>query len=124
MTTRLGRITISVAELSSALDLYEGVLGLTRKYANDELAMLTTEDPAVEVLLHRREPSRGDFAVAPTFAVDDVDGTTAAAVVAGAEVVDEPSDQPWGERQAVLRDQDGHILCVVSPIPDEAPEIL
>jgi predicted enzyme related to lactoylglutathione lyase len=124
MTTRLGRITISVAELSSALELYEGVLGLTREYTNDELAMLTTDDPAVEVLLHRREPSRGDFAVAPTFAVDDVDGTTAAAVVVGAEVVDEPSDQPWGERQAVLRDPDGHILCVVSPIPDESPEIL
>ena len=32
----------------------------------------------------------------------------------GGSVVDEPSRQPWGEDQAVVRDPDGHLVCLVS----------
>jgi uncharacterized glyoxalase superfamily protein PhnB len=30
--------------------------------------------------------------------------------------VDAPADQPWGERQAVLTDLDGHVICLVAPL--------
>jgi uncharacterized glyoxalase superfamily protein PhnB len=50
--------------------------------------------------------------VAVGFRVADVDDTTAAAQKAGATVVDAPADQPWGERQAVLTDPDGHVICL------------
>lgn len=113
-----------MTDLDDALDLYGGVLGLTIRYRDGDLAMLTTDEPAIDVLLHRREVEPAQFGVAPTFAVDDVDGTAAAAVVAGATVIDAPEDQGWGERQAVLRDADGNVLCVVSPIPDEPPQLL
>jgi catechol 2,3-dioxygenase-like lactoylglutathione lyase family enzyme len=33
VTTSISRVTVSVAELDRALPLYEGVLGLTRRYA-------------------------------------------------------------------------------------------
>ena len=42
------------------------------------------------------------------------DAVTAAAEKAGATVLDPPADQPWGERQAVLTDPDGHVFCLVS----------
>jgi uncharacterized glyoxalase superfamily protein PhnB len=50
-----------------------------------------------------------------SYVVDDVDAMTAAAEKAGASVVDAPADQPWGERQAVLTDVDGHVFCLVAP---------
>jgi uncharacterized glyoxalase superfamily protein PhnB len=34
----------------------------------------------------------------------------------GAAVIDAPADQPWGERQAVLTDPDGHVVCLVAPV--------
>jgi lactoylglutathione lyase len=42
--------------------------------------------------------------------VDDVDETVGAMRAAGAPVVAEPVDQPWGERVAQVRDPDGHLV--------------
>ena len=113
--TTLSRLTVSVADLDRALPLYEGVLGLERRYAFAGLVMLATAD-GIEVLLHERPPTPGDAAVAASFRVVDVDATTADAVRAGASVIDEPADQAWGERQSVLHDADGHLLCLVAPL--------
>jgi predicted enzyme related to lactoylglutathione lyase len=109
------RITISVADLARGRALYETALGIPLKYERPGMAMLATSD-SVEVQLHERTPTPGDAGVAVSFGVADVDATTAAATRAGAVVVKEPGDQPWGERQSVLRDADGHIFCLVSPI--------
>jgi uncharacterized glyoxalase superfamily protein PhnB len=49
--------------------------------------------------------------------VDDVDGLTARAAELGCMILDQPADQPWGERQSVLTDPDGHVICLVSPLP-------
>ena len=42
--------------------------------------------------------------------VDDVDATLERLRVAGAPVVAEPEDQPWGERVARTRDPDGNLV--------------
>ena len=115
MTAGISRVTISVAALDRALPLYEGVLGLTRRYAFPGLVMLAT-DNGIEVLLHERAPTPGDAGIAPTFRVDDVDQMTENALLVGASVVDAPADQAWGERQSVLHDVDGHLLCLVAPL--------
>jgi ketosteroid isomerase-like protein/uncharacterized glyoxalase superfamily protein PhnB len=117
-STAVARLTISVASLGRALHLYEGVLGLNRLYAFEELIMLTRR-PGVEVLLHQRPPAPGDMGVAISFAVTDVDETTRRAATAGATIVEPPADQPWGERQSVLRDADGHLLCLVAARPQQ-----
>jgi predicted enzyme related to lactoylglutathione lyase len=109
------RITISVADLARGRALYETALGIPVKYELPGMAMLVTSD-GVELQLHERTPTPGDAGVAVSFEVAEVDAATASAVRAGAEVVKEPSDQPWGERQSVLRDVDGHIFCLVRPI--------
>ncbi|HEV7185566.1 MAG: VOC family protein [Actinomycetales bacterium] len=121
MATRIARVTISVNDLVPALALYRDVIGLDELYTIEGLSMLTTDKnapagAATEVLLHQRTPTPGDAGVAASFTVGDVDAATAAAVEAGAAVVDEPADQEWGERQSVLRDVDGNILCLVSPL--------
>jgi catechol 2,3-dioxygenase-like lactoylglutathione lyase family enzyme len=106
----LRRIIVSVADLDRALTLYRDALGFQEKYRADGIVMLG--EP--ELLLHRRTPTPGLAGVAASYLVDDVDAVTAAAEKAGATVLDPPADQPWGERQAVLTDPDGHVFCLVS----------
>lgn len=111
-TASLHRIVVSVSALSSALELYEGVLGLTSERGGDGFAWLRTAD-GLEVMLHERPAVASDAAVAAAFAVPRVDAVTERWVAAGGTVVDAPADQPWGERMAVVRDHDGHIVCLV-----------
>jgi catechol 2,3-dioxygenase-like lactoylglutathione lyase family enzyme len=105
----LRRIIVSVADLDRALAFYRDALGFREKYRADDIVVLG--EP--ELMLHRRTPTPGLHGVAVSLAVDDVDAATAAAEKAGATVVDRPAGQPWGERQAVLTDPDGHVVCLV-----------
>lgn len=115
MTAALARIIVSVSSLEKALPLYERVLDLkrTREYPGVVGLALAR---GIELMLHERPPTAGDFALSPAFRVADVDAATRAAVEAGAVVIDPPADQSWGERQAVLRDVDGHVICLVTPV--------
>ena len=79
------------------------------------LAMLVTSD-GIELQLHERPPTPGDAGVAISFGVDGVEAATVAAVGAGASVIKEPANQPWGERQSVLHDVDGHVFCLAAPL--------
>ena len=116
MTVRgLQRIIVSVADGKRALALYQDALGLTVKQAAGETIMLGIPGSDTELLLHERPPTPGLAGVAISFLVEDVDAATAAAVASGAAVLDAPADQPWGERQSVLVDPDGHVVCLVTP---------
>jgi predicted enzyme related to lactoylglutathione lyase len=46
------------------------------------------------------------------FATDDLHALFDRAVAAGAEVVQEPADQPWGPRDAAFRDPSGNLVRV------------
>ena len=107
----LQRLVVSTRSIPAALDLYGGALGLELARSSGDLAWLTSAD-GVEVMLHEREATPSDAAVAIGFAVEGLDGTVAAWVAAGGAVVDPPERQPWGERMAVLRDADGHLVCL------------
>jgi catechol 2,3-dioxygenase-like lactoylglutathione lyase family enzyme len=111
----VARIIVSVEDLDRSLRLYRDALGLTESYRLDELAMLRVAPAGPEVMLHQRPPTAGLASVAIGYTVDDVDAATLAAVAAGATIVDPPADEPWGERQSVLTDPDGHVICLVSP---------
>ena len=115
MTAALARIVVSVASLEKALPLYEGVLDLrrTREYPGVVGLGLAR---GIELMLHERPPTPGDAGVSPIFRVANVDAVVKAALAAGATLVDAPADQPWGERQAVLHDVDGHVVCLVTPL--------
>ena len=108
----LHRIVLSSSSLADALDLYGGVLGFAVERRSDGFAWLRTAD-GTELMVHERPTEPSDAAVALTFAVTDLDTVVAAWVGAGGVVVDAPAEQPWGERMAVVRDSDGHIVCLV-----------
>ncbi|MGC5024464.1 VOC family protein [Tsukamurella sp. DT100] len=111
MTASISRLVVSVSALDPALAFYAGLLGLRRTAAADELAWLATAD-GVEIMLHERPATPSDTAVALGFAVADLDGVVGAWTARGGAVVDPPEARPWGERMAVVRDPDGHLVCL------------
>lgn len=113
ITTGLRRMIVSVADLDRALRFYRDVLELPTSQAFPGLAVLTVPG-GIDLMLHERPPTPGLAGVAASFIVTDVDAVTKAAAEIGCTVLDEPADQPWGERQSVLTDPDGHVVCLVS----------
>lgn len=105
------RLIVSVAALEPALALYRDVLGLAVRSRQGELVSLATAD-GLEVLLHERPTTPSPAAVAIGFEVDDLDPVVERWRAVGGAVVDPPAEQPWGERMAVVRDADGHVVCI------------
>jgi uncharacterized glyoxalase superfamily protein PhnB len=95
------------------------VLGLPRRPTAPGFAALTLGDGpnAVELLLHERPAHPSLAGVALSVRVDHVDETVAQAEQLGCTVIDRPTDQPWGERLAVLTDPDGHVICLATALP-------
>lgn len=49
------------------------------------------------------------------FHTDDLDATFAQLQSAGAEIVQEPTDQPWGTRDCAVRDPSGNMVRIDQP---------
>ncbi|HEX4033485.1 MAG TPA: VOC family protein [Solirubrobacteraceae bacterium] len=49
------------------------------------------------------------------FHTDDLDATFEKVRAAGAEIVQEPTDQPWGARDCAVRDPSGNLLRIDQP---------
>jgi uncharacterized glyoxalase superfamily protein PhnB len=70
-----------------------------------------------------RSPRRlGAVTVHVDVHVDDVDAHCERARAAGAEIVDEPADQPYGERRYGAVDPEGHRWWFSTPTRAVAPE--
>ena len=67
------------------------------------------------------DAGRRPIGVEVGFEVDDVDAAFAKATDAGAEVLADPVNHPWGQRVAYVRDGDGLIVALGSRMRDEAP---
>jgi predicted enzyme related to lactoylglutathione lyase len=113
-TCALRRLIVSVSSLDPALAFYQQVLGLRLVDTTAELAWLATTDGS-EVMLHQRPARPSDAAVAIGFAVDDPAETVRRWQDRGGTVIDPPEVQPWGEFMAVVRDPDGHVVCISGP---------
>jgi predicted enzyme related to lactoylglutathione lyase len=109
--TTLHRVIVSVSDLERALALYNGVLGCEISGRQGDMAVLHTDD-RIELMLHQRPVDRGDAAVALSFGVRGLGAVVDAWVAGGGSVIDPPARQPWGEDMAVVRDVDGHVVCL------------
>ena len=70
-----------------------------------------------------RSPKRlGTTTVGVHVYVDDVDAHHERARAAGAEIVEEPADQEYGDRRYTARDLEGHQWFFAQRVRDVAPE--
>lgn len=97
---------------------YDGMRWLTVGPPNQPQTGIVLHPPAAEPGLTDDERrtileliAKGSYG-ALTLATDDLDGLFEKLVAAGAEVVQEPTDQPYGVRDCAFRDPTGNLLRI------------
>jgi len=127
---RFGYTILYVADVSASLDFYERAFGQRRRflhesgqYAELETGATTLAFAAVELaasnLPQQHHPAAAGESP-PVFEVcfvsDDVGGAFRRALREGAEPVNAPQTKPWGQDVAYVRDPDGTLVEIASPV--------
>jgi uncharacterized glyoxalase superfamily protein PhnB len=116
---------LEVADMGAALAFYRDAFGgvLTYSFPSDgEPVYVSLSVGASSLGLGLAEAPPPPGSVLLWFYVDDVDRVTAELAGAGASVVEEPIDQPWGERTSLVTDPFGtrvRLGAAISPQPEE-----
>jgi catechol 2,3-dioxygenase-like lactoylglutathione lyase family enzyme len=97
---------------------YDGMRWLTVGPANQPGTSIVLHPPAADPGITDDERrtileliAKGSYG-AVTLATDDLDGTFDRLQASGAEVVQEPIDQPWGVRDCAFRDPTGNMIRI------------
>lgn len=111
--------TVFCRDVPATARFYEDLLGFERDSEGGgdiglRLPVAGNASASVTFYLHPAEaPEPVDLG---TFQVGDVDGFLETLRAAGHAVVAEPTDTPWGVREASIRDPEGNGLLITSPI--------
>lgn len=119
--------TVFTDDVARTAWFYEDLLGMTRHFEADWFVILTHADmPGLEFgILDRANPATpevartgtdpvGDRAMV-TFVVADCDAVHARAQACKADIVEPPTDTPYGQRRMILRDPSGGLVDVSAP---------
>jgi catechol 2,3-dioxygenase-like lactoylglutathione lyase family enzyme len=131
MTVSLSGVHVIVDDPDAALAFYRDTLGLTvrNEVARDGfrwIVLVTDSQPEVQIVLSQPHAGRskedGDAIAAllakgelgmVQFRSDDLDSTfDQVATTPGVEVLQEPASQPWGVRDAAVRDPAGNTVRI------------
>ena len=111
-------VLIFCADVEASTRFYETTLGLQRTGGGGDviLHLPTKGDPkGAWLLLHPRTGQQAPHPIG-TFTVDDVGATIETLRAAGYRITEEPTDQPWGVREAGVADPDGYGLTLTAPL--------
>jgi catechol 2,3-dioxygenase-like lactoylglutathione lyase family enzyme len=129
MAVTLSTTFIAVHDPDAALGFYRDVLGLEVRndVASDGFRWVTVGAPGQDVDIVLFQPhgglsqAEGDALLklvtqgslqAALFRSDDLDATFEKLVASGAEVLQEPTSQPWGVRDCGVRDPSGNLVRI------------
>jgi catechol 2,3-dioxygenase-like lactoylglutathione lyase family enzyme len=132
MTLTLSTCFVIVHDPDRALAFYRDALGLELRndVAREDFRWITVgapTQPGVGIVLTNYlngSPADGDAIAALVakgalngvhFQSDDLDASFEKVRAAGAEIVQEPTDQPWGTRDFAVRDPAGNLVRVDQP---------
>jgi lactoylglutathione lyase len=110
MIRRIWDITLTVKDLKRAVEFYENVLGLQKKYEFDDYAGFDCGgvELGVKTWGELEPPRKGEPCI--DFLVDNVDEAYRTLKDKGVEFLEEPKEMQWGCRVATFVDPDGHVL--------------
>ncbi|AFA73467.1 glyoxalase/bleomycin resistance protein/dioxygenase [Gordonia polyisoprenivorans VH2] len=98
---------------------YSGMRWLTVGPPNQPQTAVVLHPPAVDPGITEQERetildliAKGTYGAALTLATDDLQGVFDKLQAAGAEVIQEPMDQPYGVRDCAFRDPTGNLLRI------------
>jgi catechol 2,3-dioxygenase-like lactoylglutathione lyase family enzyme len=131
MTVSISHVHVLVDDPDAALPFYRDTLGLTvqNEVAHEGfrwITLATDSQPDIQIVLSQPHAGRsqedGDALAALLakgelrylqFRSDDLDATfEKVAGAPGAEVLQEPASQPWGVRDAAVRDPAGNLVRI------------
>jgi lactoylglutathione lyase len=129
---RFGYTIVWVKDVDAAVGFYQKAFGLGVKRRQDMGSFLwaeiatgaTTLAFAGEAEIKSMFPAgyaahdlaRGPVAAQLSFVTTDVEGAFGRAVKAGATPINAPAKMPWGQTWAQLRDPNGVLLSIASPM--------
>jgi catechol 2,3-dioxygenase-like lactoylglutathione lyase family enzyme len=127
---KLGYTLLYVADVKRTLEFWERAFGLRRAFLNDTATFgaLDTGPTTLGFVAHGfvRDNIPGGFRAAqkdeapPPFEVglttDDVPAALERALAAGAHPVLAPTKKPWGQTVAYVRDCDGNLVELCTPM--------
>src|SRR6185437_8056699 len=132
MDLTLSRCFVQVHDPDLALTFYRDALGLELRQdvANEGFRWITigaASQPDVAIVLTNYQcgsPADGETIAALVakgamngvhFHTDDLDGTFEKVRACGVEIVQEPTEQPWGARDCAVRDPSGNLVRIDQP---------
>jgi len=127
---KLGYTILYVSDVTKAIEFYEAAFGFQRKFVtpdNDYVELLTGETTlsfASVALAHSnltngfQESKSGNpaFGFEIGLVTKHVQQTLEKAVQCGAQLVEPAKQKPWGQTVAYLRDLDGFLIEVCTPM--------
>ena len=126
---KLGYTIIYVADVLATVDFYERAFGLERRFVHEsnlyaeldtgETVLAFAGEPMAEMNGITIRPNRkNDIAAGFEIALvtDDPLAAYESAVGAGADAVSPPVEKPWGQVVGYVRDMDGCLVEICSPI--------
>jgi predicted enzyme related to lactoylglutathione lyase len=115
-------------DIHRLVDFYAQVTGLTPRWLAPVFADFVTARAALAIAAAETMALFGVTAGAPgadtgtilDFKVADVDREAARLAAAGIAFVQQPTTMPWGNRSLLLRDPDGRLVNLFTPVTAEA----
>ena len=121
-------VRVITADIKRFVGFYEQVTGLVATWYTEDFAELATATCTLAIGSTRTLPLFGtDVAEAAAnrsviieFKVDDVDAAHERLKDIAPQVVQAPTTMPWGNRSLLLRDPDGNLLNLFTPVTEQA----
>lgn len=127
---KFGYTILYVEDVEKSIEFYENVFGFTRKFISpdNDYGELSTGETTLSFASKKMaaqnlsggfiESSLEDkpFAIELGFITEDVGDLVQKATSFGAVLVTEPKKKPWGQIVAYVRDTDGFLLEICTPI--------
>ena len=129
----LGYVILYVKDVSASIAFYEKAFGLSRRFFTDDngkaygeletgaarlgFASLQLAKGHLKQEIVVAAPDKAPLGFEIALVTSDVPALYARAVKAGATAVSEPAAKPWGQTVAYLRDKDGHLVELCTPLP-------
>lgn len=127
---RLGWTIVYVQDVLRAVDFYERAFGLSRRFVapGDSYAELDTGATALAFASHAQardhlqgefvpsDPARPPLGFEVALVTSDVQAAYELALSAGATPVLAPTTKPWGQVVSYVRDLDGVLVELASPV--------
>lgn len=130
LSVRLGYVVVYVDDVAQTLEFYERAFGMARGHVDESGTYAELDTGATKLAFVSNEQASGlipggyrpnDISEIPpgvevALVTDELDAAYARAVAAGAFPVAAPADQPWGQRIAYVRDTNGILVELVTPL--------